>query len=251
MLKLTNEEFLSRAKKILGEKYDYSMVDYKDMYHKIHLICSEHGDFYIRPHNIMYGQGCPICGTKKAQMKNRMKQEEFVERANKVHSGKYDYSKSIYENTDTKVCIICPEHGEFWQSPHHHLNGVGCPKCGRNDITEQKIFEEVISKYPDAIHQYRPDFLYNNGKPLSLDIFIPSKKIAIEYQGRQHFVPVSRYGGKEELIKTQDRDKRKLLLCNNNGVTLLYISFEKEAPNKYIGDIYNNTKDLFVAIENS
>ena len=72
-----------------------------------------------------------------------MKQEEFVERANKVHSGKYDYSKSIYENTDTKVCIICPEHGEFWQSPHHHLNGVGCPKCGRNDITEQKIFEEV------------------------------------------------------------------------------------------------------------
>ena len=47
----------------------------------------------------------------------KTKNEIFIERAKKVHGDKYDYSKVEYVNTHTKVCIICPEHGEFWQLP--------------------------------------------------------------------------------------------------------------------------------------
>ena len=56
--------------------------------------------------------------------------ENFIERAKKIHGDKYDYSKVNCTNSYTKVCIICPKHGEFWQRPDKHLRGIGCPKCG-------------------------------------------------------------------------------------------------------------------------
>ena len=57
--------------------------------------------------------------------------EEFISRARSIHGGKYDYSKVDYVNSRTKVCIICSDHGDFWQLPSSHLSGNGCPKCAR------------------------------------------------------------------------------------------------------------------------
>ena len=56
--------------------------------------------------------------------------EEFIKRAREVHGDKYDYSKVEYVTNRTKVCIVCPEHGEFSQRPKEHLKGSGCPQCG-------------------------------------------------------------------------------------------------------------------------
>ena len=60
-----------------------------------------------------------------------MTTEEFIQKARLVHGKKYDYSKVEYINNSTKVCIICPEHGEFWQTPANHLKGNKCPKCSK------------------------------------------------------------------------------------------------------------------------
>ncbi len=57
--------------------------------------------------------------------------EEFIAEAREVHGNKYDYSKVVYVHSQTKVCIICPVHGEFWQTPAEHLRGRGCLKCGQ------------------------------------------------------------------------------------------------------------------------
>lgn len=62
-------------------------------------------------------------------MKKGLTTEEFIRRAREVHGDKYDYSKVVYVNNRTKVCIICPIHGEFWQIPFSHLQGRGCVKC--------------------------------------------------------------------------------------------------------------------------
>lgn len=62
--------------------------------------------------------------------RKRLTTEQFIERAKAVHGDRYDYSKSEYVNNKTKICIICPEHGEFWQAPNEHLKGRGCIKCG-------------------------------------------------------------------------------------------------------------------------
>lgn len=67
----------------------------------------------------------------------KLTQEEFIRRAKEVHGDKYDYSKVEYANTNTKVCIICPTHGEFWQLPIPHFKGAGCTKCGRERICKQ------------------------------------------------------------------------------------------------------------------
>ena len=63
--------------------------------------------------------------------------EQFIKEANIIHSNKYNYSKVIYINSHTKVCIICPEHGEFWQTPSNHLQGKGCPKCKFDILTNK------------------------------------------------------------------------------------------------------------------
>ena len=63
-------------------------------------------------------------------MAKKLTQEEFVEKAIAKHGNKYDYSKAIYLGGKQKICIICPEHGEFWQQATSHILGHGCPKCG-------------------------------------------------------------------------------------------------------------------------
>jgi hypothetical protein len=75
---------------------------------------------------------------------------EFIKEANKVHNSKYDYSKVDYINNKKEVCIICPIHGEFYQSPISHLKGNGCQKCngGVRDTTE--AFIEKARKYTET-----------------------------------------------------------------------------------------------------
>lgn len=56
----------------------------------------------------------------------------FIEEAVAVHGNRYDYSKVDYVNQRTKIVIICPVHGVFSQTPKNHLNGQGCPECGKD-----------------------------------------------------------------------------------------------------------------------
>lgn len=253
--KLTTEEFIEKSKAVHGDKYDYSKVKYVNSTTRVLLICPIHGEFMAFPErHYGRGDGCPICRWQKAKKSIRKTQglntEKFIEKAKSVHGNKYDYSKVVYENTDTPVCIICPEHGEFWQTPHHHLQGSGCPTCGRNDLSEMKLTKIISENMENVISQYKPDFLNNGGKKQSIDIFLPDLNVGIEYQGRQHFVPVSRFGGKDEYIKTVERDNRKFKKCEENGIKILYFSWEKNVPEHYISKIYTNENELLNYLKN-
>ena len=128
------ERFIKRAKEVHRDKYDYSKVKYKTVHTKVCVICPEHGEFWVTPANHCSTHnkcGCPRC---KGHIFNT---EEFIKRAKEVHGNKYDYSKVEYSNGCTKVCIICPEHGEFWQKPGSHLNGQGCFECAKKRIGEK------------------------------------------------------------------------------------------------------------------
>lgn len=245
MKKRTKEEFIEQAKRIHGEKYDYSEVEYIDGQTKVCIICPKHGEFWQRPcDHINQKQGCPKC------VKNyRDTAETFIKKAKLIHGNRYDYSKVKYVNSQTKVCIICPEHGEFWQTPHHHLRGSGCPECGKNDVSEKKLTDILSENFDNLIKQYKPEFLKTNGKPQSIDIFLPNYNVGVEYQGRQHFVPVPRYGGVEEYKKTIERDKRKFNKCKEHGITILYFSYEKEAPDNYLNKVFANETELINEIK--
>jgi len=121
--KVTNELFIEKAKKIHGDKYDYSQIEYVNAQTKIKIICREHGEFIQMPLNHLKGNQCYRCsGIVKTT-------EDFIYKANKVHNNLYDYSKTNYKTTRSKIIIICKSHGEFTQSPNDHLNGNGCQKC--------------------------------------------------------------------------------------------------------------------------
>lgn len=81
---------------------------------------------------------------------------EFIQKANKVHNQKYDYSKSVYKNKKEKVIIICPIHGEFLQSPDGHFRGQGCPECKKQTISKQRRLttSEFISKANEVHHNF-------------------------------------------------------------------------------------------------
>ena len=151
MKRLTKEDFIEKAIKVHGNKYDYSKVEYKNNKQKVCIICPEHGEFWMKPNCHLDGkQGCPKCGHIKRSIARRTKLSEFMEKAYAVHGNKYDYSKVEYVNTETNVCIICPEHGEFWQTPHNHLIGQGCSKCyGNNKKTKDDFVKKSMLCHGD------------------------------------------------------------------------------------------------------
>lgn len=113
MKKYTKESFINKAKEIHGDKYDYSKTIYNNAHTLISIICPEHGEFLQKPYSHLSGYGCKKCATKKLGVLYRDNAQEFIKKAKEVHGDKYDYSKVEYVNTNMKVCIICPEHGEF------------------------------------------------------------------------------------------------------------------------------------------
>ena len=87
-------------------------------------------------------------------MSGKLTTEEFVKKAREVHGDKYDYSKVEYKNSATKVCIICPIHGEFKQTPNNHLRGQNCPKCGGRG----KLITEDFIKKAKEVHGNKYDY---------------------------------------------------------------------------------------------
>ncbi len=127
--RLTTEEFIIRAKKVHNDKYDYSKTKYNHSTDKVKIICPIHGEFEQQASVHLFGHGCPKCGNITISIKKRNSLNEFITKAQKIHGKKYNYAKVQYKTNNTKVKIICPEHGEFEQTPYHHIKGQGCPKC--------------------------------------------------------------------------------------------------------------------------
>ena len=148
-IRSTKENFITRANEIHNNKYDYSKVEYINNRTKTCIICPEHGEFWQTPEVHLRGCVCLVCRYIKSSSKCRMQQDDFINRATKLHNGKYDYSKVNYKNTDTKVVIGCPIHGDFKQAPHHHLKGIGCPICGSKTYDTEEFIRRARLKHGD------------------------------------------------------------------------------------------------------
>jgi hypothetical protein len=99
----------------------------------------------------------------------------------------------------------------------------GFRKIGHGWISEVLLYQIVYRLFPDekVILHYRPDWLGG----LELDIFVPRLKLGFEYQGQQHFHPISAWGGKSAFIALQERDERKRNICKMAGVILVEIDY--------------------------
>ena len=242
--KSNKEEFIKKAKEIHGDKYDYSKVEYVNNKTKVCIIChekdefgNEHGEFWQRPDaHLSKKHGCQKCGSTC-----KLTTEYFIKKAKKIHDNKYDYSKVVYSNNRKKMCMICPIHGEFWQTPHAHLSGQGCPSCLQRKL-EKEINDFLVENKINYIFQKRFKWLGNK----SLDFYLPDYNIAIECQGIQHFEPVEFFGGVNMLKKQIKNDLIKKELCEQHNITLLYYTHKKK---NLINNVYE-LKEILDGYEN-
>lgn len=155
------EEFIEKAKEVHGnEKYDYSRVHYVNCKVPVEILCKNHGPFFQTPNEHLGGGGCIECWNERRALVNRLTQDEFVEKAVKVHGEKYDYSDAKYVTSNTKVNIKCNKCGHiFSQVPFSHLRGAGCPLCGKERTFQSLILtqEECLQQFVEA-HGDRYDY---------------------------------------------------------------------------------------------
>jgi Zn finger protein HypA/HybF involved in hydrogenase expression len=92
------------------------------------------------------------------QGKSKITTADFIEKAQNIHGGRYDYSKSNYINSTTPVTIICNKHGEFKQKPHYHIKGSNCPKCRGGITTNDEFIEKAKGVHGDRYDYSKTNF---------------------------------------------------------------------------------------------
>ena len=120
----------------------YEKIDYNNSHTPVIITCREHGDFLQTPDSHLNKfSGCSYCA------KNiRQTTEEFIEKAKIIHLSLYDYSDSFYQDMHSRIRIICPKHGLFFQTPNSHLRGSGCSICAKNKKKTTVEFVEQATK---------------------------------------------------------------------------------------------------------
>ena len=288
---MKKEEFIKRAKEIHGDKYDYTLVDYKNNKTKVKIICKIHGIFEVRPDN-HYHTNCPKCNNRK-KLKTKWNIENFIEKSKEIHSNKYDYSLVDYKNKNIKVKIICPIHGQFEQAPSAHLSGNGCSLCSKNKkYTKERLLTEFKNLHNDKyeyeflekhnLNSYINVFCKNHGwfkqkirkhligrgckicnmssseniirkflienninfkknktfddciykQPLYFDFYLPDKNMIIEFDGEQHYIKFRWEKDDKELKIRKIRDEIKNQYCHKNNIDLLRIKWNENLLEK-------------------
>jgi hypothetical protein len=226
------EDFIKKSKLIHNNKYDYSLVEYKNNKSVVKIICPEHGVFEQIANYHLSGCGCKICGGT-----NEKTSECFIELSKSIHGDLYDYSLVEYKNNREKVKIICKRHGIFEQIPYSHTGGSGCPSC------YESKGEREVKKYLDSnniVYESQKKFdncLSINYINLRFDFYLPEKNICIEYDGEQHFRVHEYFGGEEGYKTLKQNDNLKNKFCLKNNIKLIripYYDFNK------ISDILDN-----------
>lgn len=146
----TNEQFIKECIEVHGNKYDYSETFYTGAHNVITIICPIHGSFQQKAYSHVQGCGCLECaGVKKLTTK------EFIEKSQKVHGDKFDYSEVDYQGNKLKVKIKCKKCGHiFEQQAQSHMKGFGCPFCSNNNKSTTKEFIEKASKVHGEKYDY-------------------------------------------------------------------------------------------------
>ena len=240
-------QFITKARIVHRDKYNYSKTQYINNYTKVIITCPIHGDFMVTPNNHLRGNQCPECGRIQRAKSNTKDTTYFINKARYVHKNKYDYSEVNYINSKQKVTIIChntnefgKEHGVFLQTPHDHLSGYGCPKCRL--LGQMKLFNSLQEIFPKETILFEVnDKVVPWLEGQRFDIYFPKYNIAVEYNGRQHYMPVKRFGGNLGYENTVKRDQLKRDKCNKNNCTLIEIKYKysKEEFRQLIDTINN------------
>lgn len=243
------EWFVAEANKVHNHKYTYEHAVYTRREDKITITCPVHGDFRQKADTHLAGHGCPRCfnDAKSKRLKagaaaymaafNTKSTEQFIKDARKVHGDFYNYDKVVYTGVVNKVTITCPIHGDFEQQAAAHLQGHCCPHC-RETIGERKVSLYLLRHNIKNKIQHRFYYKDEDGKRryFVVDFWLKSRKIVIEFNGRQHYKATPKFGGEKQLVKQKQRDERLRKYCKSKGYYLIEIPYTKMKKTEEILD---------------
>ena len=229
-------ELIQKYKSIHGDKYDYSLVNYRNAKTKIKIICPEHGIFELYSKQHIRGVNCSKCVRERISHSQRKTSEQFIFDSKKTHGEKYDYSLVNYINANQPVKIICRQHGIFEQIPRYHVSGSGCPLC-KESKGEKQIRLYLESKKIKFTPQYRFNDC-KNIRQLPFDFYLDDYNCCIEYQGEQHYLNKKMFGGDNRLTYIENNDMIKKDYCFINNIKFLIISYKEFKQIKRILDDY-------------
>lgn len=233
-VRTSHDDYISKAKEIHGDKYDYSKTKYTTTYNKIIVGCPVHGDFEVRADgHLKYG--CARCGADAIMHTT----ESFIKRARELHGDKYDYSKSEYVHSTKPITIICKEHGEFTQVASEHIRSraPGCGVCA-SSLGEKLLFDILKQNNIKFIKEYKL-----GGTNYRYDYYLTDLNILLEYDGIQHFKPIPFFGGEESFIYTKESDAFKNTLAETHNIPLIRISYWYISN---LQDVLNNKLRMYV-----
>jgi len=223
--RLTTNQFIARARKIHGRRYDYSRTKCIASTKPLTINCRIHGRFSQLAHNHLRGQGCRQCASiarSKKQLKYSIRDAIQVA---KTRNGRCLSAAAEYKNVVTSIRWRCAEGHEFSNSLSQILAGYWCPQCSTG------IGERICRAYFEQLfgHRFirlRPTWLRSRiGTKMELDGYCRELRLAFEHQGEHHFSSDAHYlwRHRAHFDKVHSRDKLKRLLCAKQGVRLIEV----------------------------
>lgn len=230
--------FIELASKTHGDKFDYFENDFKNMSTKTIIRCKECGNiFYQKPSMHVIGNGCPICNPFPSKMKNK----EFIIRLSNEHPNLECLSDYIGDKE--YITVRCKTHNHTFRTKPNWLHqGHGCPIC-KSSLLETFVRNKLTDLGISFTEQKRFKWLGLK----SLDFFIPSLMVGIECQGVQHFKPIELFGGETAFKRCISRDIEKKMKCEENGISILYVTDNMELndiSNCHVGNIYTELNTI-------
>lgn len=161
----------------------------------------------------------------------------------------FETKDGLYDGKRTRLKLKCNKCGYTWNTTSysqfikHTIKCKGCSNSWKMEKEIETILRKNSIKY---IHDCRSKILpwLKNKISMSLDFYLPDYNAAIECQGREHFESVLDFGGEKTFKETIERDKKKLLLCKEHDVKLLYYDSEHEHTEFFGEKVYNTEKEI-------
>ena len=189
------------------------------------------------PNNVITnGTGCPVCGIKKRAKTRTKPHDIFIQELKEVNPNVNVLEK--YKGSKTKLLCKCSIDEYEWKiTPSDLLSGYGCPKCRASKG------ELLIEKYlKENFINFKPQYKFKDCKyksQLLFDFYLPKLNTVIEYDGRQHFIPIEFFGGENAFKQRKVRDNIKDNYCKKKGIKLIRIPYTEEDIHKYLDEQLN------------
>jgi len=200
------------------------LTDYGEFY------CFKCGKYFIQTLiSHKRGGGCKRCADKMNGFNCRKSVEQFVIDAVSEHGGDYNYTMVNYTNAHIHIMIWCKMCQKFfWQTPHNHLHGCGCPSCRHKRAERRTSMWLTYNTFKYETQWTYTDLVgMSEYRRLSYDFYLPEHNTLIECDGGQHFKAVDWFGGDVGYKRQQEHDRRKTQYAIDNNIKLIRIRYDE------------------------